>query len=60
MAKSTIFQAIANAVPKAGGQRALPTTSAQPILETVGLSVSEDVLKKSKKVSQLNSARALG
>ena len=59
LAKSTIFQAIANAVPKAGGQRALPTTSAQAILETVGLSVSEDVLKKSKKSVNLTAQEHL-
>ena len=48
LSKLNEFRAIANAIPKAGGQRALPTTSAQAILETVGISVSEDVFKKSK------------
>ena len=59
MAKSTTFQAIANAVPKAGGQRALPTTSAQAILETVGMSVSEDIFKKSKKSVDLTAQEHL-
>ena len=59
MAKCATFRAITNAIPKAGGQRALATTSAKAILETVGMSVSEDVYKKSKKLVKLKTQEHL-